>query len=65
MGQENYIVDNIMYQIKRLQIDCPECENMWSDDQYACGTCGGHGGGGNIDVYDWVVNHPEYFKKQE
>ena len=29
----------IIDRINELVIDCPACEDMYSDDQYTCDTC--------------------------
>lgn len=57
---EYNIQDEILDSIKRLEVDCPECEYI-DDDQYSCGTCDGQGSGGKINVYDYLKN---YFEMQ-
>lgn len=52
----------ILNDIKRLEINCPECEWM-EDDQYTCTTCWCEGGDGKINVYEWLRDHPNSFTK--
>jgi len=49
-----YVKNEIIDRVSALYVDCPECETIIHDDeQYQCGTCGG---GGRINVLDWVKN---------
>lgn len=50
----------IVDQIKQLYVDCPECEYMFSDSQYTCATCWCEGGGGQINVLQWLKEHKDY-----
>jgi hypothetical protein len=66
---ENYIKEDlnemqkeILNDIKRIEINCPECEWM-DDDQYTCTTCWCEGGDGKINVYEWLRDHPNSFTK--
>ena len=43
--------EEILKRIKLLEIDCPECESIFDDEQYYCSTCGCEGGLGRINVY--------------
>lgn len=52
----------ILNDIKRIEIDCPECKWM-EDDQYTCTTCWCEGGDGKINVYEWLRDHPNSFTK--
>lgn len=51
--------EEILEEIKTLEIDCPECLYM-DDDQYQCTTCWCGGGNGKINVFEYLS---EYFKK--
>jgi len=51
------IKDEILVSIKELKIDCPDCENMYDDDQYTCTTCWCEGGGGKINVVEWLKDN--------
>ena len=53
----DHIHEEIIRQIKSKYIDCPECESM--DDQYQCTTCGGQGGDGLINIYEYVRSQGE------
>lgn len=48
----------IVSRIEELEIDCPECEYMYSDEQYTCTTCWCQGGGGRINVLSWITDNP-------
>lgn len=52
-GLEN-IKETILDEIRILKIECPECESMYSDDQYTCTTCWCEGGGGRINVLEYL-----------
>lgn len=54
ISEDDYVRNEIISKIKSLYVDCPECESMESDDQYSCGTCGGQGTGGLVNVWDWI-----------
>lgn len=49
----NEIQGIITERISQLTVDCPVCEDMYSDDQYSCSTCGCQGGQGTIYVVDY------------
>lgn len=51
----------MLNEIKRLEIDCPECINM-DDDQYTCTTCWYQGGNGRVNVFNWLKEHPIAFQ---
>jgi hypothetical protein len=53
----NELHKEILSDIKRLEIDCPECKYM-EDDQYTCTTCWCEGGNGRINVFQWLKEHP-------
>lgn len=63
--QEWHMDSEIIDRIKELTIECPECESMWSDEQYQCGTCGGAGAGNYINVYEWLKENPESICKKD
>jgi hypothetical protein len=48
------IKGEVLDRIKDLYIECPECESMYSDDQYTCTTCWYEGGGGRLNVYQYL-----------
>jgi hypothetical protein len=56
------IYNEILEDIKRVEIDCPDCRWMDSDEQYACTTCWCEGGNGKINVYEWLKENPSSFK---
>jgi DNA-directed RNA polymerase subunit RPC12/RpoP len=49
----------ILDEIKRLYVDCPDCSSMGDDDQYTCTTCWNQGGNGRINVYEYLKNHKD------
>lgn len=53
------IKEEIISEIKKLEIPCPDCECMYSDDQYTCTTCWCEGGQGTINVVEWIKDNPE------
>lgn len=53
----------ILAEIKRLEINCPDCRYM-EDGQYTCTVCWAEGGNGKINVFDWLKNHLEIFEKE-
>ena len=53
---------DILDDIKRLKIDCPDCKYMTDDDQYTCTTCWYQGGNGKINVLEWIAKNPEILK---
>lgn len=55
----------ILSRIKNLTIDCPECEHMWSDDQYCCTTCWSQGGQGKLNVYNYLKDNQNIFSKDQ
>lgn len=57
----NDIDEEILNDIYRLVVDCPECKYM-EDDQYTCTTCWHEGGNGKLNVFNWLKDHPEYLK---
>ena len=44
----------IIDRIKLVEINCPDCEDFYGDDQYTCDTCWCEGGQGKINVYEWL-----------
>lgn len=52
----------VLKEIKRLEIDCPDCKYHLDDDQYTCAICWCEGGGGKINVYSWVKDNINLFK---
>lgn len=48
------ILNRVNDAIRNTQIDCPDCENMYSDDQYTCTTCWCEGGQGKLDITDYI-----------
>lgn len=48
------IDEEILDRISDLTVSCPECECMYSDDQYQCGTCWSQGGQGRINVLNYL-----------
>ena len=63
-NESGQIQQEILDDIKRLEVTCPECEYMFSDPQYTCTTCWCEGGGGRINVFQWLKEHPESFAKK-
>lgn len=51
---EDEILDRVNEVIKYLKIDCPDCESMYSDNQYTCTTCWCEGGQGKLNLLDYV-----------
>lgn len=54
----------ILNQIKRLLVDCPDCESMSDDDQYTCTTCWCEGGNGKIKVIEWIDENWDEIRKE-
>lgn len=48
------ILRRVHYAIRDTKIDCPDCESMYSDDQYTCTTCWCEGGQGRLDITDYI-----------
>ena len=48
------ILIRIFEKIEQMYIDCPDCENMTSDDQYTCTTCWNMGGDGKINILSYL-----------
>lgn len=59
----NSIQEEILDDIKQLEVDCPDCKWMYSDPQYTCTTCWHEGGGGKINVLQWLKENLECFLK--
>ena len=59
------IKDEIIDLIKDEYIDCPECEFMYSDDQYTCTTCWSEGGQGKINIFKWLKENQEVLNKKD
>jgi len=53
----------ILSEIKQIEISCPDCKYMYDDDQYTCTTCWCEGGGGKINVFQWLKEHPKVFSE--
>jgi len=51
--EEKTMKEEILEEIKTLEIDCPECKWM-EDDQYQCTTCEWGGGDGKINVFQFL-----------
>lgn len=49
----------ILDRIKELRIDCPDCEYVYSDDQYTCAICWCEGGQGKLNAFDYLKDHKE------
>ena len=47
-------MDGILDEISELHVDCPDCENIGSDDQYTCTSCWCQGGNGKINVLEYL-----------
>jgi len=49
----------IVRAIKSAIIDCPDCDHIGGDDydQYTCTTCWYQGGGGKINVFEYIKEH--------
>jgi hypothetical protein len=60
----NNIQKEILKEIKKVEIKCPDCESMCDDDQYTCTTCWCEGGDGRINVFQWLKDHPESFSEK-
>ena len=58
----NDLQKEILSDIKHLEVDCPDCHNMDSDEQYTCTTCWCEGGRGKINVFQWLKDHPKAFE---
>jgi len=50
------INDEILDDISKLYIDCPDCKWI-GDDQYTCTVCWCEGGNGRIHVYSFLEEH--------
>lgn len=57
-------IDNkILERFSTLEIDCPECEDLYpNDDQYTCTTCYCEGGQGAISLFYYLREYPELLK---
>ena len=53
----------ILSQIKNLEIDCPDCEYIYSDEQYMCTMCWCEGGQGKINLFNFLIDNPEYMEE--
>jgi len=53
------LLEEIQDRISRHYVNCPDCEDVYSDDQYTCTTCWNQGGQGEINVLDFIKNNPE------
>lgn len=51
------IEQEIVDEIRQLEIICPDCADMYSDDQYTCTTCWCEGGQGRINVIEWLKDN--------
>lgn len=56
------INNDIFNDIKKIEIDCPDCQCM-EDDQYTCTICWCQGGNGKINIFRWLKDHPKYMEK--
>ena len=48
------VLKEVVSQFKELTIVCPDCEWMFSDEQYTCTTCWCEGGHGNLNIYNYL-----------
>jgi hypothetical protein len=55
----NHIEQEILNNIKNIEINCPDCEYMSSDEQYTCTTCWCEGGDGKINVFQYITENKE------
>ena len=58
------IEQEIIDEIRGLEIDCPDCVDMYSDDQYTCTTCWCVGGRGKINVAQWISENPDALRNK-
>jgi len=48
----------------RTYIECPDCEDMYSDDQYTCTTCWCEGGQGTIKITELITYDIQGIKRK-
>ncbi len=53
------MITEIVSDIKRLTVDCPDCKYVIGDEQYTCPVCWSEGGNGQINVFHWLKDHIE------
>ena len=64
MNNDHTAMNNdIINEIKTLEIDCLDCIGIEGDEQYTCPTCWCQGGNGKINVFEWLVDYPDTFKR--
>lgn len=52
----NYLDKEIFNRISNLEVDCPDCEHVFGDDQYTCTTCWSQGGEGKLNVIEFLMS---------
>lgn len=57
------IEEEIIEKLDDTYIDCPDCEWMYSDEQYTCTTCWCEGGHGKLHVLTYIKENPEFLNK--
>jgi len=57
--------EELLDRLRSLTIDCPECEDMYSDDQYTCTTCWCMGGQGTINAFEYLSENPKLLTKKD
>jgi hypothetical protein len=60
--ERDYIAEAIIERLRDVKIDCPDCADMYSDDQYTCTTCWCEGGQGTLGYSEWKRYVIEYLK---
>ena len=56
--------DEILADIKELEIDCPDCKYIDDDEQYTCHICWCQGGAGKLNVFEWLKDNG-FLKKEK
>jgi len=58
------INEEIENEISELRVECPDCRYFGGDDQYTCTICWCEGGGGTINVLEWIKENKEILTKE-
>jgi hypothetical protein len=53
----------VISKLQETYVLCPECIDMYSDDQYTCTTCWYQGGQGKLNVYSVLKENPGFLSE--
>lgn len=60
MKHSEYVKELVISVLKETYILCPDCKDMYTDNQYTCTTCWCEGGQGTLNVFTVLKENPEF-----